>query len=250
MPTQFATLLILASAASASSTVVKLDIKRLARLTLPVMGSEHLLALAKLDDGNADDSLLLTQLLSYDQGSLLESALCASAATNKIALAAQIFGRRDVFEAVSGGMPVSPWSCPALAQKGDNLGAVMLAHLAEYGWTPTHCTLGAIGSGASSGAPSLTMRDLGAFTEPSPTAVRLDTAGQAVLVCQQQQQQPPPAVTTTLSIPLESVAEAVLLARALPESSSLPIWISSTAWEQRAVAPSRLPELDAVLWEQ
>ena len=87
------------------------------------------------------------------------------------------------------------------------------------------------------------MRDLGAFTEPSPTAVRLDDAGGAVLVCENQR-------GDSLTIVLESAAEAVALARAPSAPSVLPLQMPEAAWLQRAVASSRLPEFAEHLWEE
>ena len=52
----------------------------------------------------------------------------------------------------------------------------------------------------------------------------------------------------SLEIPLESVAEALALARTAP--AAVPIRIPTAAWEQRAVAASQLPEFGAILWER
>ena len=236
-------LFLLLSADVASSSTLELVVSKLARLELPIYGAEHLLA---LQVAGQENDQLLPMLLPYDQGILVEGALSAEEpATNKVALAASVIGRRAFFERAAPTASLPIWELATLAQKGNSQGEVMATHLAACGWVPTCCMIAGGSIRSTSSTQSLGMRDLGAFTEPSPSSVRLDDAGGAVLACERAAAS---GDVGSLEIPLESVAEALALARTAP--AAVPIRIPTAAWEQRAVAASQLPEFGAILWER
>jgi hypothetical protein len=204
------------------------------RLQLPVYGSEHLLVIEKVDEG---DDKLLPLLLSFEQGTRLERELIGTNnGDSKFAVTAAVVARKLFFEQAAG-KPISLWDAGGLVQPEDrSLTDVMLRHLRSCGLTPVSCALGSPGSGGG-----VTTRDMGAFTDAAPAFTR--TADLPVtLLCEREAASPQSQV---VELPLESIAEAVLFSRA--REDPLPLRVTVPLWEQRAVAQSRLPPLDE-LW--
>ena len=218
------------------------------RLQLPIYGAEHLLVFTRQDK---DEESRLPILCSYDQGSRLEAELTTpgGAKANALALAADVLQRKAFFEGAVGEQ-IPMWRLGGLPGKlgAETLQEAMLAHLASCGLSPVQCQLGGVSSVVSVG-----MRDMGANTPAAPSSVRPDDLP-AALICRRLGSAGGAGgvdgtSAATSALQLESAAEAVLLAReAELNGLLLPLLVSEALWEQRAVAPSRLPEFQDTLW--
>jgi hypothetical protein len=230
-------LLLLLGLASPAHALLAVRPVSFGRLALPIYGAEHLLIL-RLTEETGEAGLRLPLVCSYDQGSRLEAALTRPAERPiGLALSADVLQRKAFFEAASG-QQLSLWDCGGLpaALKTSTLPETMIAHLQAWGLSPVQLELGGMSSISAVG-----MRDMGANTPAAPSSVRPDDLP-AALVCRRDDD-PSGAIG---ALPLESAAEAVLLARAA--KVDLPLLVAEALWEQRAVAPSRLPEFMDTLW--
>ena len=113
----------------------------------------------------------------------------------------------------------------------------MLRHLARCGLEPVQCELGR--------EKAVAMRDMGANTPAAAAWVRPDD----LPCCLRCRRIDGGDATSSegLALQLQSPAEAVLLARA--SRDPLPLAVAEMLWEQRACAPSRLPDFEAIIWE-
>lgn len=207
---------------------------KLARLLNSVYGAEQLLLLARQDDeaDGADDRLLPT-LLSFDQGSTLEAELGGGAFGGTFARMGKLLARQGFFEAV-GGAPLNPWEMAQRAQSA-SVATVMYTYLEENGLAPDSVTLGSIAEEEE--VSTVGMRDMGANTPAAPTSVRLTAELPATLMCTTED------AGRQVVVPLGGAADAVILAQhASQRGRPLPLWVSLSLWQRRAVLPERLPE--------
>ena len=211
---------------------------KLARLRNPVYGAEQLLLF-----GVEGDERVMGSLLSFDQGAGLESSLGGGGGGGgpfaSIGLAGKLLARREFFEAAAQ-KEYDPLALMQIAGRGGGggLATAMLSHLATCGLSPVTCILGSAAEETS--VNSVGMRDMGANTPAAPSSVRITSELPAILTCATA------AASAEVLVPLGGAADAVLLARGLASSSSgssdLPLLITPTLWELRAVPAERLPE--------
>ena len=213
--------------------------RSLARLELPVYGSDLVLALEECSP--AGDSLQL--LLDFSDGELLEQ-LVTGRLKRGMALAPRVLARKSFFEAARGrALPLLElWQ---LVNAGQTLPELELAHVRDSGLRPLRCELGGAGrprrlrdavDGKLTGGEVL-QRDMGAFTGAQPSGVRSLGSLPARLVCS--------AGTgyeaRLVSLPLEGPAEAAALCRC----GELPLAVPAQVWAARA-----MPEGGAVAAEK
>ncbi len=212
----------------AGAATVSVSPLRIGRLKLPVYGAEHLLVL------QADDerSLLLPALLSFADGQRLERALRdGSEPRDRLAVAADLVGRSEVFAAASGRS--SPWQLALLADGSRSATELTLDHLRDCGLLPLHCTVG--GDGTERPGSGVRLRDMGAFTGAAPSAVQLDELAASIWVRS--------AAGEDGALPLSGTGEAVLLSRCCQaRGEPIPMLVSEAVWQERAIDPERLPE--------
>ena len=226
---------------AAAEPPVQLIPQRLSRLTLPVYGTEHLLLFQRTEAGD-DDDRVLPVLLRFREGEQLEQldALLGRGERPQEASAAvgvECAARGRLFEAAAG-RTLAPWDLLKLGSGCSSFWEALLAFLEKTGWTPERLELGAEAGGGKARyreeAKGLQTRDMGMFTEPSPSTVRVGELRTA-LVCTRA------GGEEELLLELEGPGEAVLLAcYGGPQLEA-----AASEWERRATTEAKLPELVA-----
>ncbi|KAL3894796.1 MAG: hypothetical protein SGPRY_013709 [Prymnesium sp.] len=231
---------VIAILAEGSPKLLEVKPARLARLLNSVYGSDQILLFQRDDE----PAKVLPALLSFDQSSAVEaeSSEQAGAWFASFDMVGKMVARTEFFETVAGGK----LSIIDLAQKAgasSSLSSIMLMHLDECGLVPVTCVLGSIQEGEVS---SVRMVDMGANTPAAPLAVKLTSQLPATLYCKERSggdEELP-----ELPVPLGGAADAMLLSRAIDRKGEmLPILVTRSTWESRAVTADRLPETTNVV---
>ena len=207
---------------------------KLLRLLNSVYGSDSIL-LFERQDNDSEDRLLPT-LLTYDQGCALEDTLQQSrGAFDSFSLAGKLLARIDFFETAAKSK-LGAWEVAQRAQSADGLADAMVRHLIACGLQPCTLTLGS----ADEEQEAVRMRDMGANTPAAPSSVRLTAQLSATLMCQT-------TAAQAAAVPLGGAGDAVILGRYASNvmGRPLPLVVSPSLWEARAVVPERLPESTA-----
>lgn len=201
-----------------------------------VYGSDQLLLFRRASPSPSGESLLLPTLLTFDQGAALDAELSGSESGvfASIGLAGKLLARQEFFEAVAG-QKFSPWKLAQMAGAPSGLADAMLSHLTRHDLRPTSCTLGTAAEEGDTN--TVGMRDMGANTPSAPSSVRLTAQLPATLLCDM-------ASGQHIVVPLGGAADAVILAQHLARAGGeLPLVVSQSLWDMRAVSPGRLPAI-------
>lgn len=216
---------------------------RLARLELPVYGSEHLLLLGRApEEGEHDEDdggRVVPLLLEYADANMLEQTLKGRDPSG-LALGGYLLGRKELFEAAAGASLGAGDMWRLMSSEKSFAGAVQ-SHLQRCALSAQCIIIGPLAApkaktwaqGASSG--EVLERDLGAFTGAQPSSVRLSSLP-TTLLCDRAGGEQQVALTLT------SAAEAAALTWTQP----LPWCMEASTWAERAIDPERAPESRAI----